>query len=978
METEVLPVVDLRVLSQSDLDALATASAHAVAPRSCPDADPLPPLKIDRAVFNESAGSRKQTFSRLRLGAAISSPSSALPASASSATLFGGNDAESELIAYHLRRLFNPDDTSLPPPPQTLALPAPDPDQVTTNSKGVSVDLVGLARLVDPYEAELRKRTAGLVSESELMGFISSLGGQWVSQRMRRKFVDAAFFGDHLPSGWKLQLGLKRKEHIPLVHCFSYVSPKGQQFATCKEVSAYLMSLLGYPELKAGNIEYGSTQQHELCDGGGVNAVGVQYQIGLSMDSQSVLPNTFGTFSSHFSDSREKVERITDATNSYECQQCNLTFDDHSTYAQHQISFHKVRDKRRKIGNNGKFGEPMVGKDGKFECPVCHKTFEEQSRYFGHVGAHARYQGLTPEAFLATISSGKVGSDSFAELSFSLQELTGTSEQNENINAGEARFQHHNRSVKHGGNSTRGVDLFNSNCSDNFNGPNQTWSRPEEIPPTTDAASTRSYRSDMMDRADRTVLKIAPQPNELDCRINGFAEATDCNDQAGRHRVFRPTSYGAVNHCQGQIIDRTMATSKHVEVNNTMKARDVNLNSCQDTISFPIATVNSKTSTDLNDSNQSCITGKDFGGSFGNNGGARFAVGVYNSNILTGDITERSPAQFNNNSSHIRPNISSHSSLLESSTLTASNLSKGSDINWKGSVVNRSDANCTKGSFVNRPTNNNQPNGSMLEVMGRTSNGMQHHYNDCATGCDPLPSVNTSQNANSLMPMQENFGSMPSVVRSVGDLPISSTTRDQQCDLQLGFSGQKQQVFPGYGELRSAAAGSPQLGSMARNSSIPTRSSQPQFGSMTRTDALPTGSSQTGSLARPNFAPPGSSQFGSMIRPNSVPPADSSQFGGMGRQNFVSTSEPTLVLGYDAPQMVVSGGPPTQLGWDLSLSRMVSGGMLQVLCIWCNSQFHHFGAVDGHQSGSFGFICPTCKDKVSGHHNTPNNGSWQP
>jgi hypothetical protein len=74
MATELLPVVDLRALSQSDLDALAAASAHALAPRSCPDADPLPPLKIDRSVFNESTGSRRQTFSRRRLAASPSSP----------------------------------------------------------------------------------------------------------------------------------------------------------------------------------------------------------------------------------------------------------------------------------------------------------------------------------------------------------------------------------------------------------------------------------------------------------------------------------------------------------------------------------------------------------------------------------------------------------------------------------------------------------------------------------------------------------------------------------------------------------------------------------------------------------------------------------------------------------------------------------------------------------------------------------------
>uniref|UniRef100_A0A0E0IDI9 C2H2-type domain-containing protein n=1 Tax=Oryza nivara TaxID=4536 RepID=A0A0E0IDI9_ORYNI len=844
METEVFPVVDLRVLSQSDLDALAAASAHAVAPGgSCPDADQLPPLKIDRAVFNESAGSRKQTFSRVRFGAAAAvaaSPSSPSPSAA--AKLPRGNDKEDSFIAYHLRRLFAPDDPSSPQT-QTLALPAPpspDPDQLTTNSKGVSVDLVSLSRLADPYDAELGKRTAGMTTEEELMGFISSLAGQWVSQRMRRKLVDASFFGDHLPSGWRLQLGIKRKDRKAWVNCFSYVSPKGQSFATCQEVSAYLMSLLGYPEFKTDNIEYGSTQQHGLCADDGVNVLGVQHQIGTGMDSQSILPVASITFSSH---SRDQDETDADDINSYECQQCNLTFHGQSAYAHHLITFHKMGSKRRKINKVGKFGEPVIGKDGKFECPVCNKTFEEQSRYFGHVGSHAKYHGLTPEAFLQTLS-GKVG------LSCSLQDLVGSPQLNEKTTASEARSQHHNCSTKHGGNSTR------------------------------DAPSTWTYRNNVTNCADRTVPRTAPQPNDhMDCRVSGFAEATNFNDQAGRHQGFRPSSFGTTNHCQGQIIDHAVAASKHAEVNNSMKSRDVNLNSRLNTISFPIATANNETSTALNDVNRSCITGKGFSGSFSNNDGAASIV------LPSSGLNNKIPSSLG---------------VADRSSIAARSFNAG---------------------YVNE-------------------NGASE--------------ANNIGNKNNTMVYQT----------SLAMRPVSP------CDLQLGFSGQKQQILPGYGELRPAASGSPQLGGMAANSSIPTRPSQPQFGSMARTDALPTGPSQPGSLARPNFVPTGFSQFASRP-PTSVPPADSSQFaGGMARQNIPTTSEPTLVLGY-TPQMV--NGPPAQLGWDLSLSRMVSEGMLPVLCIWCNSQFHHFGPIDAQQSGSFGFICPACKEKMSGNPNAPNN-----
>uniref|UniRef100_A0A0D3H1J1 C2H2-type domain-containing protein n=1 Tax=Oryza barthii TaxID=65489 RepID=A0A0D3H1J1_9ORYZ len=426
-----------------------------------------------------------------------------------------------------------------------------------------------------------------MTTEEELMGFISSLAGQWVNQRMRRKLVDASFFGDHLPSGWRLQLGIERKDRKAWVNCFSYVSPKGQSFATCQEVSAYLMSLLGYPEFKTDNIEYGSTQQHGLCADDGVNVLGVQHQIGTSMDSQSNLPVASATFYSH---SRDQDETVADDINSYECQQCNLTFHGQSAYAHHLITFHKVSSKRRKSNKVSKFGEPVIGKDGKFECPVCNKTFEEQSRYFGHIGSHAKYQGLTPEAFLQTFS-GKVG------LSSSLQVLVGSPQLNEKTTACEARSQHHDCSTKHGGNSTR------------------------------EAQSTWTYRNNEMNCADRTVPRTVPQPNDHeDCRVSGFAEATNFNDQAGRHQGFRPFSFGTTNHCQGQIIDHAVAASKHAEVNNSMKSRDVNLNSRLNTISFPIATANNETSTALNDVNRSCITGKGFSGSFSNNDGAASIV----------------------------------------------------------------------------------------------------------------------------------------------------------------------------------------------------------------------------------------------------------------------------------------------------------------------------------------------------------------
>jgi hypothetical protein len=250
MRTEVASVVDLRDMTQANLVALAAASPYAVDPRCgrLPDADSLPPPKIDRSVFNESAGSRKQTFSRQRTATNITHNLTPAAASSSSATASAPTEEDSEirLIVFHLQSLFARDDPSYPPPPPipprpktltvsavtTAAPPAPslpppplaaDPDREVINSKGTAVDLVRLAELVDPYGEELQKRTAGLGSEPELLGFMNSLDGQWGSRRRRRKFVHAGMFGDHLPRGWKLLLGLKRKERVAWINCRRYV-----------------------------------------------------------------------------------------------------------------------------------------------------------------------------------------------------------------------------------------------------------------------------------------------------------------------------------------------------------------------------------------------------------------------------------------------------------------------------------------------------------------------------------------------------------------------------------------------------------------------------------------------------------------------------------------------------------------------------------------------------------------------------------
>nr|CAD1826908.1 unnamed protein product [Ananas comosus var. bracteatus] len=257
MATELIPVVDLRLLSQAELNTLSHSCPNAFDLRRCDD---IVVPKIDRSVFNESAGSRKQTYSAS--ASPLTSPPPLPPPPPPPAPPRRGEDPS---FSSPATATDPPQNLTLDPPPhapagrnvdsvsngckaESLALvPVQDRDREVLNPKGVAVDLVALGEKVDPFGEELRRRTEGLSKEEELLGFLNGLDGQWGSRRRRRKIVDASGLGDHLPKGWKLLLGLKRKEGVAWVNCRRYVSPNGHQFVTCKEVSSYLLSLVGQP-----------------------------------------------------------------------------------------------------------------------------------------------------------------------------------------------------------------------------------------------------------------------------------------------------------------------------------------------------------------------------------------------------------------------------------------------------------------------------------------------------------------------------------------------------------------------------------------------------------------------------------------------------------------------------------------------------------------------------------------------------------
>ncbi|XP_076892309.1 methyl-CpG-binding domain-containing protein 8-like [Bidens hawaiensis] len=325
-----VPVVDLSLLSQSELYTLSLSSdAYDL------NHDLVIP-KINRAVFNESAGSRKQTYSRLRLASDDVTKTTTLhrrtPHLRAPVTHPANNNnnnnindpeqAENTVIIRMLKQLcksdpnfqdidlidddndnnnnnnitipvaaeflnhetlglkrkrgrprkhenvvfirpptgkrirdnnINNNDTFINPVKKEVVFDD-EKDREIVSENGVVVDLVRLGGLEDPYGEEIRRRTVGMTTEDELLGFLRGLNGHWGSRRRKRRVVAAAEFGDVLPKGWKMSLCIKKKEGRVWLFCRRYLSPSGRQFESFKEISTYLISVIGEENLDKQNV----------------------------------------------------------------------------------------------------------------------------------------------------------------------------------------------------------------------------------------------------------------------------------------------------------------------------------------------------------------------------------------------------------------------------------------------------------------------------------------------------------------------------------------------------------------------------------------------------------------------------------------------------------------------------------------------------------------------------------------------------
>ncbi|WJX32702.1 methyl-CpG-binding domain-containing protein [Trifolium repens] len=292
--TASLPVVDLRLVSQPELFTL--SFSHDTGRNRRIDDDSVIP-RIDRSVFNESAGSRKQTFSRLNFrnnnnnNPNYSVPvAPVVPASESSSSHITVDEENSQIIdllqqLFGVEALRGANDDRLVPFQGEFKQPAieftpqgfqsvaiggvdgsqrkrkrgrPRRDETSLVVVGdgdvemveaVNEQKVGTANKKkdfvledagDPFVEELIVRTQGMNTEAQLSEFLEGLNGVWASDRKKRRIVDANVICDLLPTGWKLILILQRRGARNSVVCRRYVSPDGRQFESYKDVSSYL------------------------------------------------------------------------------------------------------------------------------------------------------------------------------------------------------------------------------------------------------------------------------------------------------------------------------------------------------------------------------------------------------------------------------------------------------------------------------------------------------------------------------------------------------------------------------------------------------------------------------------------------------------------------------------------------------------------------------------------------------------------
>ncbi|KAJ0750141.1 putative transcription factor C2H2 family [Helianthus annuus] len=278
-----------------------------------------------------------------------------------------------------------------------------DKDREIVNSRGEKVNLMNLGRLEDPYGPEIRRRTEGLSTSDELLGFLRGLNGQWGTTRKKRRVVDASDFGDALPKGWKLSLCIKKKEGHLWIFCRRYISPSGRQFESCKDISMYLLSILGEENMDEPNHPHINNHDDSALKESSGNAANLYAQEDL--ERNSTVHNSSTPPISLPADCEKQIEYgIVGPVNAhvdvYKCLKCYLIFEGKNELWDHKSLSHK--DEQSQLGSSIPDWSIVIG--GIFNCNLCHKTFYEINQYNGHIGTHATNENKTAEKSVDSVS----------------------------------------------------------------------------------------------------------------------------------------------------------------------------------------------------------------------------------------------------------------------------------------------------------------------------------------------------------------------------------------------------------------------------------------------------------------------------------------------------------------------------------------------------------------------------------------------
>ncbi|CAM8987136.1 hypothetical protein QQ045_009533 [Rhodiola kirilowii] len=396
-----LAVVDMARFTQSELLSLSLCLHSPLDQR-----DVLIP-EINRSIFNESAATPRQTYSEIRPCNRRKRPSE--KSLVREARIESGDYErdENRLILRLLKDLIKTSPLHDPSEEERMRCfdeetldcdcgggdgktkrkrrifekAVVDDDIVNTN--GVVVDLVALKNVLDPYGEELKRRTAGLLSEEECLGFLRGLDGEWVSRRRKRRTVDACEFGDHLPVKWKLLLALRRREGRIWLYCRRYISPRGQEFVSCKDVALYLQSLFGgsndpLVDVHMDNIQYHAGTLFKEGHLGKNNIPVAALRTSSVNDEQGSEVALLG------------IDQLLDVQVSilFECHQCKLVFHEKKLYLQHVFSSHEKTTRRYRLGSRVRNG--VILDSGQYECQFCYRIFQGKDSYSRHVGVHVK------------------------------------------------------------------------------------------------------------------------------------------------------------------------------------------------------------------------------------------------------------------------------------------------------------------------------------------------------------------------------------------------------------------------------------------------------------------------------------------------------------------------------------------------------------------------------------------------------------